>query len=85
MVSFGWLFAPPSVSDDSVAVDPARRASFLKVLLLVGACISFGASSLVVPWAGALPFAGVAMLAGAVGVMAHELDGSRRWPPSCSL
>ena len=71
LVSFGWLFAPPAGAGDA-----ARRASFLKVLLLVGASVSFGASSLVVPWAGALPFAGVAMLAGAIGVMAHELERS---------
>ena len=71
LVSLGWLFAPPQAGHGG---NDTERASFLKVLLLTSAAISFGASTLVVSWAGALPFAGVAMLAGAVGVMAHELD-----------
>ncbi|NUP05000.1 MAG: hypothetical protein HOW73_02950 [Polyangiaceae bacterium] len=53
------------------------RASFAKLVLLSGASIAFAAHAFVVPWNGAVPFVGVSMLAGAVGVMAYELEWTK--------
>lgn len=63
--------------------EPDEAASFAKTVLLTGATTSLLAHTFLVPWTGALPFAGVAMLAGAVGVMAaeHDMWGASKLAP----
>src|SRR5262249_50847380 len=56
-----------------------NRESSAKLTLLAGAITSFVASTMLVPWAGLIPFWGVVALGGAVGVLAAELHAP---PPS---
>ncbi|MFO0548037.1 MAG: glycosyltransferase family 39 protein [Polyangiaceae bacterium] len=69
--------AADSTAADSTAAD--RRNSTARLTLLSAAIVSFAAATLVAPWGGLVPFAGVAALAGAFGVLAHDLSSA---PPS---
>lgn len=69
-VCLARLFTAPTTDRDR-----APRESFARLTILSSASVSLLLATLVVPWAGALPFFGVAALAGAVGIAAHDLDG----------
>jgi hypothetical protein len=63
----------------------APRDAFARVLVLSAAGTALLAATLVVPWAGALPFFGVAALAASVGVAAHDLEASARASRAAAL
>ncbi len=72
-VCLGRLFVSPERG-----AAQAPRDAFARVLVLSAAGVALLVSSLVVPWAGALPFFGVAALAASVGVAAHDLEHAAR-------
>lgn len=76
-VALGRLLIAPAARAEADETEEAARASFVKMLLLLGAGCSFLAGTLVVPWAGVVPYAGVGMLAGAIGLMAFEMRDTR--------
>jgi hypothetical protein len=62
------LFVAPV---DGSETDP--RGAYARLLVLASSGISLLAATLVVPWAGALPFFGIAALAASIGIAADDL------------
>lgn len=72
-----WAFAralqPPPALDETRSAEP-----FVRLLLAVAAVVAFACGTLVVPWAGSMPYLGVAPLAGLVAFALLDLDRAPR-------
>jgi 4-amino-4-deoxy-L-arabinose transferase-like glycosyltransferase len=82
--AFGRLFRAP-VYEGGALLPPGavERETHVRVALLVGASVAYGAFALVAPYAGAIPFAAPALLAGIAAIAV--LDYERGAPPSRAL
>ena len=75
---FPWTALAPIAIGRLLSRQPSRgladgRTTGARLALLIAAGFAFAANALIVPWAGALPYLGPAMLAGAIGVLAFDL------------
>ena len=68
--ALGRLFRAPVEAEP----DAHARESIARLALLSGAGVAFAANATVTPYAGALPYIGVAALAGAVGVSIRDVE-----------
>ncbi len=68
--AIGRLYRPPIELEDSAA----ERERAMRVVLLLGASFAFGASAIMAPRVGYIPYAGPAFLAGVAAVAIRDLE-----------
>lgn len=82
---FPWSALLPWALSRALAPQKASPEAFVRVALAVAAIVSFACGTLIVPWAGALPYVGVAPLAGIVAFALADLDRGERPSPLAAL
>jgi hypothetical protein len=82
--AIGRVFRAPIYPDGACPSDGVReRETAVRIALLIGASVAYGAFALIAPYAGAMPYAGPALLAGIAAIAV--VDFERGAPPSRAL